>query len=407
MINRDLLIYYAGKAFPSLANVLIIVLGIRWLGEAGYGAFNLIFNAALVIASFCMGWLQQSALRYVPGQPDGGKSLSSQYAGFGQWSALFALFMTGGFCLLYFKLSLLDALTAGLFAAVWTLLSVHLTLLQSRFAAMSFALTESAYNLLIVTILATMLTIGLSASPRIFFLIFCISASITLLVAAFRQRWSIQSMSIHPQTLKHAFQFGFPLTIWLLISNLFNIADRYMISYYLGDAQTGMYASVYDLIYKLAALGCFPILLSRHPSIAAAWNNNAIANVTRIIRQSLLLEVGVLIGMLLGGIFLGKWLIQYFLKIDVPDFYMLSIPLILSSVLWQMALLIHKPMEMTLKTFRMIVYIFFSLALNCLLNVIFIPRFGPVAASFTTLISTLVYICLTAFTSYKLLQKSR
>ena len=85
MISRDLLIYYAGKAIPSLANLLIIILGVRWLGEAGYGSFNLIYNAALVATSFVIGWLQQSSLRFLPGQKDGGALLSKQYYGFGQW----------------------------------------------------------------------------------------------------------------------------------------------------------------------------------------------------------------------------------------------------------------------------------------------------------------------------------
>ena len=407
MISRDLLIYYAGKAIPSLANLLIIVLGVRWLGEAGYGSFNLIYNAALVAASLVMGWLQQSSLRFVPGQEDGGTWLSKQYYGFGQWTAFAAFLITGIFCLTYFQLHWIDALTAGAFAALWTLFSVHLTLLQSRFSAMAFALTESAYNLLIVAALFTLLSLGSQASSASFLLIFCGAAFLTLVVAAIRGRWSIQGMRIHPQVLEQALKYGFPLTIWLLVSNLFNIADRYLINHYLDDTQTGMYASVYDLIYKLAALGCFPILLSKHPSIAAAWNNNAIENAMRIIRQSLRLQAIILVMMLLGGIFLGEWLIHTFLKIDVPNYYLISIPLILSSVIWQMALLIHKPLEMAHKSSHMIVFILLSLGSNCVLNMILIPRYGVVAAGFTTLFSTLLYVALTLVKARNILIKLR
>lgn len=405
MISRDLLIYYAGKAIPSLANLLIIILGVRWLGDAGYGSFNLIYNAALVATSLVMGWLQQSSLRFVPGQNDGGVWLSKQYYGFGQWTAIAAFLITSVFCFSYFQLHWLDSLTAGTFAALWSLFTVHLTLLQSRFSAKAFALTESAYNLLIVAVLFSLLSIGWQASSASFLIIFCSSALLTLIVAALRGRWSLHGMRIHPNVLKQAMKYGFPLTIWLFVSNLFNIADRYFISHYLGDAQTGIYASVYDLIYKLAALGCFPILLSKHPSIAAAWNNQAIENAMSIIRQSLRLQAIILVCMLLGGIFIGEWLIHTFLKIDVPNYYFISIPLILSSVIWQMALLIHKPLEMAHKSSHMIVFILLSLGVNCMLNMILIPRYGVVSAGFTTLFSTLLYVVLTIVAARKVLLK--
>jgi O-antigen/teichoic acid export membrane protein len=148
-------------------------------------------------------------------------------------------------------------------------------------------------------------------------------------------------------------------------------------------------------------------LLSKHPSIAAAWNNNAIENAMRIIRQSLRLQAIILVMMLLGGIFLGEWLIHTFLKIDVPNYYLISIPLILSSVIWQMALLIHKPLEMAHKSSHMIVFILLSLGSNCVLNMILIPRYGVVAAGFTTLFSTLLYVALTLVKARNILIKLR
>lgn len=407
MISRDLLIYYVGKAIPSLANLLIIVLGVRWLGEAGYGSFNLIYNAALVIASLSMGWLQQSSLRFVPGQELNELSLSKQYYGFGQWSALISFVLCSTFCFFYFQHKSTIALIAGVFAGLWSLLSVHLTLLQAQFSARSFALTESGYNLLILLSLATLIGLGLSASTSSFLLIFCIAVFITLCVSAMRGKWALQPMKVHSPILWQAIQFGFPLTIWLLVSNLFNVVDRYLISYYLDDTQTGMYASVYDLIYKLAALGCFPILLSKHPSIAAAWNNHAFEHAFNIIKQSLKLQALILVIMLLGGIFLGKWLILFFLNIEIPNYYILSIPLLISSVLWQMSLLIHKPLEMAHKSSTMIVFIVLSLALNCLLNILLIPQYGIVAAAYTTLASTLLYVALSMIYARKILKTIR
>jgi O-antigen/teichoic acid export membrane protein len=168
-----------------------------------------------------------------------------------------------------------------------------------------------------------------------------------------------------------------------------------------------MYASVYDLIYKLAALGCFPILLSKHPAIVEAWNTHAIHDAVRIIKKSLFLEAFVLLFMLAGGILIGEWLIHALLEITVPDYYLISIPLIVSSVLWQMALLIHKPLEMKHKTARMITYILLSLALNFLLNVLFIPRFGVTASAFSTLISTFFYAGLSALTASKLIKSTK
>jgi len=62
--NKSAFIYFLGKGIPALAQLLIIVFGIRILGAEKYGEYNLLFGSAMILSSLFIGWIQQGILKF-------------------------------------------------------------------------------------------------------------------------------------------------------------------------------------------------------------------------------------------------------------------------------------------------------------------------------------------------------
>ena len=68
------------------------------------------------------------------------------------------------------------------------------------------------------------------------------------------------------------------------------------------------------------------------------------------------------------------------------------IPIFLGGFLWQLALVIHKPLEIEERTLTMVGCIMFSLVINIIGNLFFLPIFGIIATAYTMIISAFTYI---------------
>lgn len=73
------------------------------------------------------------------------------------------------------------------------------------------------------------------------------------------------------------------------------------------------------------------------------------------------------------------------------SFTTLLLPLAAGGFLWQLALLIHKPLEILGKTKWMLAAVILSLTINIAGNFIFLPIYGVVTAAYTTIVASLVY----------------
>tara|TARA_Y100000741_G_scaffold205534_1_gene156332 strand:- start:220 stop:513 length:294 start_codon:yes stop_codon:yes gene_type:complete len=68
------------------------------------------------------------------------------------------------------------------------------------------------------------------------------------------------------------------------------------------------------------------------------------------------------------------------------------IPIFIGGFLWQLALVLHKPLEIEERTLIMVVCIMFSLVANLIGNIFFLPKFGILATAYTMVLSASIYI---------------
>jgi hypothetical protein len=73
------------------------------------------------------------------------------------------------------------------------------------------------------------------------------------------------------------------------------------------------------------------------------------------------------------------------------DVWLLYLPMLLAAFIWQVALLLQRFLELTVRYSYMLIAIGVIVMLNIILNLIFVPKFGLIASSLVLLCTSLLY----------------
>jgi O-antigen/teichoic acid export membrane protein len=396
-LSRNVLVYFIGKLVPALSQLIILVFGVKLLGTAEFGKYNLLFSTSMIISSLMVGWIQQSALRFFFELTGSGVKKATNFYSLAFSASITAFLITLVFCLLYFHIGFYELLIVSGFTALFSVFLVSLTLKQANNNPVAFAAAESFFYTVTIIIFLSgaffysmrdsiLLFEGMLASLVIWFIIrILMTKNISELFSGVFYQKPGKSF------FRKMFVYGAPITVWLLISNFYNVFDRYIINYYWGFDAVGIYGSVYDLIFKISGFMTLPVLLSYHPAISRAWSGEDYSMGKELIVQAVLLELLIMLVMFSGLYFFSDYIFETLFSKSIPDLGSLFIPIALSALLWQISMVIQKPLEFNFRQKLMISGILFTFISNGLLNIFTVPVFGYVAAGYNTLICTSIY----------------
>ena len=113
----------------------------------------------------------------------------------------------------------------------------------------------------------------------------------------------------------------------------------------MGFDAVGIYGSVYDLIFKISGFMTLPVLLTYHPAISRAWSGEEYSRGKDLIIQAVAFELLILLVMFCGLYFFSDYIFNAIFAKNIPELGTLFIPIALSAVLWQISMIIQKPME--------------------------------------------------------------
>jgi O-antigen/teichoic acid export membrane protein len=393
--ERNMLIYFSGKLLPAGCTLFLMIAGVQFLGKSEYGRYNMLYNCVNIAITFCIGWIQQSMLRFNTGVEEEKTFQRNQFSLYAIACSLLASALIFILSLVYFDEPFINSFLVSLFTFTLSLFTVYQTYLQSQFRSTEYAITESAFYLVTIAVLGGIIYFSLPPQMILFFAAWLTAGVAWFIVKSLQGLKSIRSVlksKLNSPFFKKTFQYGYLITTWLLVSSLFNVTDRFIIRHYYDYEKVGVYSAVYDFIYRLTSFATLPVLLTLHPLIMKTWNENRKKESLSLIRKAILLLSLLLIAELIGYFIFGDWIFNRFFHIDTSNLRMLTVPIIISSVLWQAAIFFHKPLELQFRQRQMIIGIILSLLSNLVMNFIFIPRYGFEVAAFTTLASTLIYI---------------
>lgn len=191
---------------------------------------------------------------------------------------------------------------------------------------------------------------------------------------------------LHKIYWKHALAFNLPLIPHYLSQILLNQADRIMISYMCGEA----YAAYYSVAYSLAMV--MQIFNSSVSSTMNPWIYRSIKNK----EYDKIGNISYIILILIAGVnFIMVALGPELLKIMAPNSYGVAlwvIPPVTSSVYFMFLYNLFATFEYYFGKTKWVMYAsVIGAGANILLNAIFIPMFGFIAAGYTTLVCYIIY----------------
>jgi len=398
---RDSLLYMIARGVPAAVGLLLAAALVRIIGTAEYGAYALAFAGTNLVSAFCVGWLTQATWRFQPASGEaaeafhrvlniGGLACSLacvlivallftlSVPELQRWTAILA----GG--LLVFGLSTHAVFTASVQAAFR---ASEVAALEVGRAVISFPLACWLASVVHPGYVGAIAGIGLSYLSSGF-------AARILAARVSRQARDLSAVGAggsSPLPWRVIVGYGWMMSVWLALSLSLPYLERMVLANRLDNQSLGVYSAIYDVIFRGCGFMMVPIVLALHPRILREGTSMDLAARVELWRKGILSQAGIAMIIVLSAWVLAPFVLQV-IGIEASSTHVrLAILLAVSGCLWQIALMAHKLLEVTLSTLAMIVVLAISIAACILVDVIVAPRFGLVAVAGSLAASGLLY----------------
>ena len=389
----DSFFYLLTKIIPGITGLLSIIVFIRWVGPDGYGQFTLLLSFIMAAGALSSGWLNQAILRYFSQDENKGEFPAAIFRG------ILISFLLGFIILLVGFQFFLDLDIIAFVIAYISFISIILFKLRSVLLQAGLKAKKVAQITAVQAILG--LIIPLIFLIRInHYLAIIAGISLAYLLIGYKSifsfiKFSTNSITSSNNVLSKYYNFGIPLSFRIFLGLFISFLDRWFITFFLNESITGLYAGYSEIIIKVFSIILFPITLAIHPRVTKLWNEGERKKSIQLVKKGIGIQSGIFLLAFVIFILFEKQFFNLSL-ILIPElsseFLSLGIPIFISGFLWQISLLVHKPLELTEKPLKMVWAIIAALVVAVVGNIIFLPRIGVIATAYSSIASASVYI---------------
>jgi O-antigen/teichoic acid export membrane protein len=394
--------YVPVRLVPALTSLLTVPVFTALIGTGDYGAFFLISSAATLAANLSTGWISDSLIRfYWPLRKQGRLDHYIATVLWGSIAAILATALVAG-AATWMGIGALPDVVARLVPAgivyfmLNTLTNVLVQIPRAANRAGAFARLQVSG-----VVATTALAIGLVWWGRMGAagILWGVAGGWALLVP-FMLRDAAREGSLSPRgvdgaTAREFLSYGLPLVPVSVAAWALSLIDRFVVQGYRGAVEVGLYSVTYSLGDRLMALVTMPLLLTMTPSLIEAFERRGqdlAANVqTQFLRYFALATVPVLVGIGVAA--------RPFLEVFTAPQYWVAAPVLAivagGTVLAAFAqvagtgLALHKRTRVIME--NTVAAAVFKLAAS----VVFVPRWGYIAAAWSTLAAFTLLLGLT------------
>jgi O-antigen/teichoic acid export membrane protein len=399
-LGRDFANYFLSKIIPGIMGLLAVMIFVRIAGLEQYGIYSVALALCMSVGTGLSGWISQGILRF--------QSAHSAALEFNRVVVIGTLLsILAATLLLAVLLPVLGhanrlMIPAGILLGCSFLgYNTLLGNLQAKLHSRGVLFVEAGRSVLAFLLPAGLALVNRSNAGVMLVLglgiAYLVPSLVSFLWLSGGGAQSLLSDLIPAKQerglLLTLFQFGWPLAAWFFVIQFLGVSDRYFLQRY-SLMQAGAYASMYDTIVRSLSLLFTPIILAVHPVVMRHWNQGQRQRALSIIRKGIRFEVLSFLPILIAFVLGARLIVRLILGHSLPGAELVVAPLLVSGFLWQLALLVHKPLEILCKTRRMLLAISVSLAVNLVGNILFIPRYGFLAPACTGALAAFVYIAM-------------
>lgn len=396
-VFRDILKYLPSGVVPGIVGFVCIPIFTRLFSPQEYGNYS-IAMATVMVMTVILGWLPMGIVRFYPVYEKKGNLHRFE-------TSIFISNLISVLVLLVISSVTLLATKDLLSTQVFTLLFVGLGVLaaNSQFNIfMGFLRSQRKAGL--YSLFISMKSIG--GAGIALMLIYVLKKDITYLlwgpmlgtciILPLVWRHALKSISIFrfridPVLTKDIAKYSFPLVIGNLAAWVLSLSDRYILRFYRGALEVGIYSASYDIADKSVMLMVSLFTLVVSPLAFRIWEQEgemeSKAFSTSIARYFLMICLPSITGLMV----LSKPIVQLFTAEEYHSGFVVM-PLVVSGAIlfglqqhFQRGLLFYK------KTSLIMYCVIISGSFNLLLNFLLIPGYGYIAAAFTTFLSYSLY----------------
>jgi len=221
--------------------------------------------------------------------------------------------------------------------------------------------------------------------------------TLTVRFSGWTFRWAhLRALTRTRHTAARYTRYGLPMMAWFLSASLLDVSDRYAIQSFRGAHEMGLYAVNYGLISGLAMLINVPVSLTLGPLLYEQWSKRDTVAVTATVKQMTTVYAAFALFFVGLIVVVERDLVNLLLGEEFRPGYVILVPVLIGRLLWGLSIIGQKSLELRERTNLMAWNAAAAAFCNVLLNLLLVPRYGYIAAAYTTLASYGLYVLLIA-----------
>ena len=370
--------YMPSVIIPTICTLFITILYGNFLTPDQYGEFNIFITTISILDVILFSFISLSVIRfYIVYKQDKEVELLSTYF------ISLILILVGLFIISYliFKENILYVLLG---VSGYGLFTFYSNLLRVAEKALVFNIIRIAVPV------STIILLGLNII--IFNKLVLKSVILSVFAPYFITALILTIFYIFNKDIfKETISYGVPLIAVGLLNLLLAASDRYMINYYLGSEQVG----IYSFGYRIAELSMVNItnmvIMGMYPSLIYVFENQGKDSAEKILDKMLDIHYITTIPVILNLILFTKDIVRYVFK-NYIGAESIVIYIAFGTFFYAMSFYLNKAFELTKNTKKMLFSLILATIFNIILNFILIPIIGIKGAIISTIISYILYI---------------
>ena len=404
VLEKNFTIYLVGKLITAGMSILSIALFIRFFGEEQYGKYILYFTTFLMCLSGGSGWLIQGILRFYSLEHEK-ERLHQEINELTIKSTLLTTLVMAA--ILYVSGADLVVILLALVALYFAMhFAVYSAINQAQIKSVRVVIADVIRALVFVPLALLLHFLNPVIAPvHCLFIALLISfflASGYLMKFKFNLnvRWRAKT-----RWKKIFFKYGMPLGLWMVFAPTTNGIDRYIIEYSIGAVALAQYSALYEIIFKLFSQLSIPFNNIVQPMLVNSYNEG-----DKTSYRATMLKAMIYLILMFLCVFVVVWLLRKYLVCNYLGFcgeesstlIEIVIPLMISSFIWQVAILFQKNLETKNQTGAMAITMLIVTLLAGILGLIYVPQYGYRASAYLLVLSSVVYLVLIYIINRKL-----
>lgn len=396
---KDFSKYLPAHVIPGVITFVSIPILTRLFPPADYGNYSLAF-ATINVLIVLTGWLTMSTIRFYPSYEHDGRL--AEFNNTVYKTAFFLILFLAIFFLVFIHLLKsrmspnlynLMLISVGVFTTT-AFFSIIQGILRAKRLVNIYGFSQVWKSVTTIVIgLILVLIFGFGVEGLLLGSMISLTLAIPFLLRKTIKRVTSKSFFSKSLTID-MLKYGFPLVLGNLAAWILSLSDRYILEIFRGSHEVGIYAAPYNISENSIILLASLFMLASDPILIQIWEKEGeekskifLSNLTR---YYLIACIPVVVGLsILSKPIMSIMASQQYLEgYKIIPFVALGALFLGLQQRFHYGFLFHK------KTVYIALFLLLASLLNLVLNVLFVPKYGYMAAAASTLISYAVLLLL-------------